>query len=123
MGREQTEAIVVDVAGGKELPPEIRKQIICKTDGVPLFVEELTKAILESGLLQLAGGRYVAVGSLPPLIIPTTLADSLTARLDRLGPAKEIAQLGGDRSRILLSAARCRGTDVGPPRCRPHSRS
>jgi len=94
LGRDQSEAIVVDVAGGKELPPEICKQIICKTDGVPLFIEELTKAVLESGLLEPAGGRYDTVGPLPPLIIPTTLADSLTARLDRLGPAKEIAQIG-----------------------------
>jgi DNA-binding response OmpR family regulator/class 3 adenylate cyclase/predicted ATPase len=92
--RDQAEAIVIDVAGGKEIPPEICEQIICKSDGVPLFVEELTTAALESGQLQLVGGRYVTVGSLPPLMIPTTLADSLTARLDRLGPAKEIAQIG-----------------------------
>ncbi len=94
LAREQTEAIVLDVAGGKQLPPEIRKQIICKTDGVPLFIEELTKAVLESGLPQPVGGRYVTDGLMPPLAIPMTLADSLTARLDRLGPAKEIAQIG-----------------------------
>ena len=95
LGREQAETMVVDVAEGKELPLEIRKQIICKTDGIPLFIEELTKAVLESGLLQYEGGRYVTVGLLPPLTIPMTLADSLTARLDKLGnPAKEIAQIG-----------------------------
>ena len=69
-------------------------QIISKTDGVPLFVEELTKSVLESGLLQDAGDRLVTAGPLPPLAIPTTLLGSLTARLDRLGPVKEIAQIG-----------------------------
>jgi DNA-binding response OmpR family regulator/class 3 adenylate cyclase len=94
LGREQTEAIIFDVAGHKALPPELSAQIVSKTDGVPLFVEELTKAVLESGLFQDAGNRLIVVGSLPPLAIPTTLLDSLTARLDRLGPVKEIAQIG-----------------------------
>jgi DNA-binding response OmpR family regulator/class 3 adenylate cyclase/predicted ATPase len=94
LGREQTEAIIFDVAGHKALPPEISAQIISKTDGVPLFVEELTKAVLESGEFQGAGNQLIAVGSVPPLAIPTTLLDSLTARLDRLGPVKEIAQIG-----------------------------
>lgn len=68
-------------------------QILTKTDGVPLFVEELTKTLLESGLLQEAsGGRYMLTGSLPTLAIPATLHDSLIARLDRLGTAKETAQ-------------------------------
>jgi DNA-binding response OmpR family regulator/class 3 adenylate cyclase/predicted ATPase len=94
LGREQTEAIVFDVAGHKTLPQEVSAQIISKTDGVPLFVEELTKSVLESGLLQDAGDRLVTVRALPPLAIPTTLLGSLTARLDRLGPVKEIAQIG-----------------------------
>ena len=92
--REQTEAIIFDVAGHKALPAEMSAQIISKTDGVPLFVEELTKSVLESGLLQDAGDRFVTAGPLPQLAIPTTLLGSLTARLDRLGPAKEIAQIG-----------------------------
>lgn len=92
LGREQTQAIVFDVAGRKALPPEMYTQIINKTDGVPLFVEELTKSVLESGLLQDDGDRLF--GPLPPLAIPTTLLGSLTARLDRLGPVKEIAQIG-----------------------------
>jgi class 3 adenylate cyclase/DNA-binding response OmpR family regulator/predicted ATPase len=92
--REQTEAIILDVAGSKELPGELREQIASKSDGVPLFAEELTKTVLESGLLQDAGDRYVAVGPLPPLAIPTTLLGSLTARLDRLGEIREIAQIG-----------------------------
>jgi DNA-binding response OmpR family regulator/class 3 adenylate cyclase/predicted ATPase len=94
LGREQAEAILFDIAGHKALPPEMYTQIIGKTDGVPLFVEELTKSVLESGLLQGAGDRLVTTGPLPPLAIPATLLGSLTARLDRLGPVKEIAQIG-----------------------------
>jgi class 3 adenylate cyclase/tetratricopeptide (TPR) repeat protein len=94
LAREQTEAIVLDVAGSKELPRDLHEQIISKSDGVPLFAEELTKTVLESGLLQDAGDRYVAVGPLPPLAVPTTLLGSLTARLDRLGEIGEIAQIG-----------------------------
>jgi class 3 adenylate cyclase/DNA-binding response OmpR family regulator/predicted ATPase len=94
LAREQTEAIILDVAGGKELPRELQEQITSKSDGVPLFAEELTKTVLESGLLRDAGDRYVAVGPLPPLAVPTTLLGSLTARLDRLGEIREIAQIG-----------------------------
>src|SRR5262249_27399532 len=92
--REQSQAIIFEVAGQKELPYEVHEQIICKTDGIPLFAEELTKAVLESGLLQDTGERYVTVGAVPSLAIPTTLLGSLTARLDRLGPVKDIAQIG-----------------------------
>ena len=67
---------------------------MAKTDGVPLFVEELTKAVLESGLLADEGDRYELAGPLPPLAIPATLQDSLMARLDRLAPVKEVAQIG-----------------------------
>jgi DNA-binding response OmpR family regulator/class 3 adenylate cyclase/predicted ATPase len=94
LGREQAEAIILDVAGHKDLPREMYAQIISKTDGVPLFVEELTKSVLESGLLEDTGDWHIASSSRPPLAIPTTLLDSLTARLDRLGPVKEIAQIG-----------------------------
>ena len=94
LGREQIEAMIFDVAGQRALPSEMYAQIISKTDGVPLFVEELTKSVLESGLLQEAGDQLINVGPLPPLAIPTTLLGSLTARLDRLGPVKDIAQVG-----------------------------
>jgi class 3 adenylate cyclase/DNA-binding response OmpR family regulator/predicted ATPase len=94
LAREQTEAIILDVAGSKELPRELQEQIVSKSDGVPLFAEELTKTVLESGLLQDAGDRYVAVGPLPALAVPTTLLGSLTARLDKLGEIREIAQMG-----------------------------
>jgi class 3 adenylate cyclase/predicted ATPase len=97
LGRAQVEAMVKEVTDGKALPSEVLQQIVTKTDGVPLFVEELTKMVLESGLLREEDGRYVgAHGSapIPPLAIPSTLQDSLMARLDRLTPVREIAQVG-----------------------------
>jgi predicted ATPase len=86
--------MIAAVAGGKPLPEEVLGQIWAKTDGAPLFVEELTKTVLESGLLEDKGERYELTGPLPPLAIPTTLQDSLMARLDRLAPVKEVAQIG-----------------------------
>jgi hypothetical protein len=74
-------------------------QVVAKTDGVPLFVEELTKMLLESGLLQEREARYELTGPLPPLAIPTTLHDSLMARLDRLATVKGLAQLGATLGR------------------------
>jgi class 3 adenylate cyclase/tetratricopeptide (TPR) repeat protein len=94
LDRSQAETMVERVAGGRKLPAEVMAQIVAKTDGVPLFVEELTKHVLESGLLIEDGERYRLDGPLPPLAIPSTLQDSLMARLDRLGTAKEIAQIG-----------------------------
>ena len=91
LSREQTELIISDVIGGKELPCGIQEQIISKADGIPLFAEELTKAVLESG--RVMDDRYVN-GLSSPGVVPTTLLGSLTARLDRLGPSKEIAQIG-----------------------------
>src|SRR5215471_9316379 len=81
--------MVKRIVGGKALSSEIVQQIVSKTDGVPLFVEELTKTVVESEFD--VGAQHVAP---TPLAIPATLQDSLMARLDRLGPAKEIAQLG-----------------------------
>ncbi len=75
-------------------PAEVLAQIVAKTDGVPLFVEELTKNVLESGLLVEESERFRLDGPLPPLAIPSTLQDSLMARLDRLAAVKEIAQIG-----------------------------
>ena len=79
---------------GKALPPEVVNQIVARTDGVPLFIEELTKTVLESGLLREAGNRYELTGPLPPLAIPSTLHASLVARLDRLASVKDVAQIG-----------------------------
>src|SRR5215813_9116873 len=94
LGRVQAEAMLPSLTGEKPLPPEVVEQVIAKTDGVPLFVEELVKMILESGLVQEQVGRYVLTGPLPPLAIPATLHDSLMARLDRLSTARELIQLG-----------------------------
>jgi predicted ATPase len=87
-------AIIADLTGGKALPPDILDQIILKTDGVPMFIEELTKSVLESGILRDEGGRYVVNGTPQLLAIPATLHDSLLARLDRLAATREIAQIG-----------------------------
>jgi class 3 adenylate cyclase/predicted ATPase len=91
--RHQSEEMVLWVTGGKPVPAEVLAQIVAKTDGIPLFVEELVKTILESGLVQEDAGRYVLTGPLPPLAIPATLQDALTARLDRLAVVKDVAQL------------------------------
>ena len=93
LGERQVEAIVSQVTGAKLLPPEVLRQILDRTDGIPLFVAELTRMLLESGHLIDAGDRYEASEDLPSLVIPATLHDSLTARLDRLGAAKGVAQV------------------------------
>jgi class 3 adenylate cyclase/predicted ATPase len=92
--RSQAVTMIDRITAGKPLPAEVLDQIVAKTDGVPLFVEELTKSVLESGLLREENGAYVLTAALTPLAIPSTLHDSLTARLDRLSPVKEIAQVG-----------------------------
>jgi tetratricopeptide (TPR) repeat protein len=92
--RPQTAAILSQLAGGKALPADLFDQILSKTDGVPLFVEELTKSILESGNLRDAGDCWEYAGKRSTLAIPLTLRDSLMARLDRFTPVKEIAQIG-----------------------------
>jgi hypothetical protein len=93
-GRRQAIAMVRGVAGGKAFPSEVLEQIVARTDGVPLFVEELTKTVLESRLLREENGAYVLDHALTPVAIPSTLQDSLMARLDRLASVKEIAQIG-----------------------------
>ena len=92
--RAQSAAMVSALAGGKALPAALLEQILTRTDGVPLFVEELTKAVLESGELKEAGDHYEYAGSARAVTIPATLRDSLMARLDRFMPVKEIAQIG-----------------------------
>ena len=90
----QSEEMVLRVTGGKPMPAEVLAQIVAKTDGIPLFVEELVKTILEAGLVQEDAGRYVLTGPMLPLAIPATLQDALMARLDRLAVEKAVAQLG-----------------------------
>ena len=89
----EVEEMVSRLAGGKPLPAEVVGEIVARTDGVPLFVEELVKAVFESGLIHAQEDRYVLTGPLPPLAIPPTLQDSLAARLDRLATVKPLAQL------------------------------
>ena len=92
LGREQIRAIVEQLSGGRAMPEEVLKLIVNRTDGVPLFVEELTRAVLETGVLIEQSGRYVLDGPLDSLAIPSSLHDSLMARLDRLQPIKTVAQ-------------------------------
>ena len=94
LARRDGLTIIRDVAGGKQLPEEITQQILSKTDGVALFIEELTKTVLESGILREEPTGYVVDGPLPDLAIPSTLRGSLMARLDRLVQVREIAQIG-----------------------------
>ena len=89
----QRAEMIERITFGKTLPKEVTDQIIDHTDGIPLFVEELTKTVLESGLLREQYGRYVLDGPLPPLAIPMTLHASLMARLDRLAPVRDVAQI------------------------------
>jgi predicted ATPase len=94
LDRHDRRALVEQIAAGKALPDEVVVQILDRTDGVPLFVEELTKSVLESGLLHEEPDRYVLDRSLPSFAIPTTLRDSLMARLDRLASVRLVAQIG-----------------------------
>ncbi len=94
LDRNSVESMVMQVTHGLALPAEVMNQIVAKTDGNPLFVEELTKAVLEGDILVKDADGYRLDRPLPPLAIPATLQDSLMARLDRLAPVKEIGQIG-----------------------------
>jgi class 3 adenylate cyclase len=94
LSRRDGAALIERVTTGKTLPEEVMNQILARTDGVPLFVEELTKTVLETGLLQERDGHYVLNRPLPSMAIPMTLHASLMARLDRLAPVREVAQIG-----------------------------
>jgi class 3 adenylate cyclase/predicted ATPase len=109
LGRSDGRIIAERVAGGKALPTEVLTRIVEQTDGIPLFVEELTKSLLEAGILKDQGDQYVLTGPLPTLAIPATLQDSLMARLDRLAPVKRTVQaaacIGREFGVKLLAAA------------------
>ena len=92
LGREAVAEIVARITGGKSLPAALMDEIAARTDGVPLYIEEMTKAVLESGALRETAEAWVLDGPLDRLAIPTSLHDSLMARLDRLQPVKEVAQ-------------------------------
>ena len=109
LGRGEVRAIIDGLTGGKTLPDALVDLIAAKTDGVPLFVEEITKTVLESGSLKETASAFELTGPLSHLAIPSTLHDSLMARLDRLQPVKEVAQtaacIGRDFDYPLLRAA------------------
>jgi predicted ATPase len=110
--REAVLDLVAAVPGGAAIQGAVLEQVVRRTDGVPLFVEELTKTVLELGVLEggAADGAPAPAGA-PPPAIPATLQDALMARLDRLGPVKEVAQLAAAAGRefpfeLLQAAAR-----------------
>ena len=116
LSHEQVEAMVKRITGGRPLPSEVMHHIVTRTDGVPLFVEELTRTVLESNILRETEGHYELSAPLTALSIPTTLHASLLARLDRLGTAKGMAQwgatLGRQFSYALLQASSQRAEEA-----------
>jgi class 3 adenylate cyclase len=110
LGEREAAAIIARLVGNKKLPAGVMAEIVECTDGIPLFVEEMTKAVLEAESEGAARHPVAAVPS-PPLAIPASLHASLMARLDRLGPAKEVAQIGAaigrEFSHALLASVLC----------------
>jgi len=94
LSRREGTALITGLAHGRALPDEVTNQILVRTDGVPLFIEELTKVVLESGLMRKRAHDYVLEGPLPPVAIPTTLHASLMARLDRMPSVRQVAEVG-----------------------------
>jgi class 3 adenylate cyclase/predicted ATPase len=113
LSRRDRTLMIDHLTHGKPLPEEVLRQIVERTDGVPLFVEELTHTVVESGFLREGADRYVLYGPLPQLALPATLQASLLARLDRLGAVREIAQeaaaIGREFAYELLVAVSVRG--------------
>ena len=107
LGEREAAAIIARIVGNKDLPADVTAEIVERTDGIPLFVEEMTKAVLEAGSEGEARQTAAAMPS-PALAVPASLHASLMARLDRLGPAKEVAQIGAaigrEFSHALLAA-------------------
>ena len=102
--------MVADMAGGAALPEEVLETIVTRADGVPMFLHELTETMLASGYLTETENGWALTGPLPPVAVPLSLHDSLMARLDRLGPYKEVAQFGamlgrGFRYRVLAAVS------------------
>jgi tetratricopeptide (TPR) repeat protein len=94
LGRRDNIEVIRQVANGRDFPPVLLEQIVARTDGVPLFIEEMTKSVLESDILREQDGAYVLAESSPPLAVPATLQASLVARLDRLAPLRAVVQAG-----------------------------
>jgi predicted ATPase len=117
LDRRDRISLVGQIAGGKALPDDVIDQIVDRTDGVPLFVEELTKSVLESGLLREERDRYVLDRALSPFAIPTSLHDSLMSRLDRLASVRLVAQTGAAIGRefsyeLLHAVSRLSGDEL-----------
>jgi len=117
LGEREAAAIIARLVGNKALPPDVMAEIVERTDGIPLFVEEMTKAVLEAESEGAARRTAAAVPS-PASAVPASLHASLMARLDRLGPAKEVAQIGSAIGRelshaLLASVARKSEVDLG----------
>ena len=117
LGEREAAAIIARLVGNKELPADVLAEIVERTDGIPLFVEEMTKAVLEAES-EGAARRTVAAVPSPALAVPASLHASLMARLDRLGPAKEVAQIGSAIGRefshaLLASVARKSEAELG----------
>ena len=107
LGEREIDALIDRVTGNRPLPANIRQDIIERTDGIPLFVEEMTKAVLEASVEDAAERTVAAIPS-PSVAVPASLHASLMARLDRLDSAKEVAQIGAvigrEFSHALLAA-------------------
>jgi class 3 adenylate cyclase len=117
LGQRDIDAMIDHLVGSKRLPASIRQDIIKRTDGIPLFVEEMTKAVLESGC-EGEAPRTESAAPPPSAAVPASLQASLMARLDRLGPAKEVAQVGAAIGRqfsylLLASVVRQREAELG----------
>jgi class 3 adenylate cyclase/predicted ATPase len=115
--RSDGAALVEQVVGAKQIPTDVHQQIFERTDGIPLFLEELTKALLESEFLEEREHDYVVASTLPTRAIPVTLQDSLMARLDQLAEAKRVAQIGAaigrQFSRAMLAALASNRPELG----------
>jgi len=116
LGERDSATIIAHMVGNKGLPTDVMTEIVERTDGIPLFVEEITKAVLEAES-ERAALRTVAAVPSPALTVPASLHDSLMARLDRLGPAKEVAQIGAAIGRefshaVLVAVVRKPGAEL-----------
>ncbi|MBI1777052.1 MAG: AAA family ATPase [Proteobacteria bacterium] len=114
LGRRDSASIIAGITKGKALPDAVVEQVLAHTDGVPLFIEELTSTLIESGLLRETTDSYVLDGPLPPLALPMTLQASLVARLDRLGPVKDVAQIGAAIGREYSHGLIAAVSDLAP---------
>jgi class 3 adenylate cyclase/tetratricopeptide (TPR) repeat protein len=114
LGRRDSAGIIGGITKDKALPDAVVEQVLAHTDGVPLFIEELTSTLLESGLLRETTDRYVLDGPLPPLAIPSTLQASLVARLDRLASPKDVAQIGAAIGREFSHELIAAVSDLAP---------